>query len=443
MAITSIRKLSLFLLLCSLVLPAAIPSSQQALPDYAFVEGFVGHGQTYPLSCESRSAADLANYWGVQVGEVQFFNALPKSDNPDKGFVGSVFGSWGGIPPNPYGVHAKPVARLLRNYGLNAEAHRGLKFRDLKQEIAEGRPVIVWFVGHVWNGTPVTYTAKDGSQVIVARYEHTGILVGYDQANVYVVDAGNGNRQAHSIKNFKTSWGVLGNMAVSAVGTRPKSPTSNNNNAETYVVQPGDYLSKLARQWGISWQDLAAINDIVYPYTIYSGQVLITGVGSGNDNLPDTPTRTPKPTQKTTPIPTSKPTEPPPKTDRKTKNKDNTYKVQRGDYLTKIARELELNWKIIAQINGLTYPYVIYPGQVLLLAGRETSSPLPQKPGGNNSDNNPPNTPSYSGNTYTVQNGDDLYTLARKFGINWQTLASLNGITYPYLIYSGQVLKLP
>ena len=93
MAIASIRKLSLFLLLCSLVLPAAIPFSQQALPDYAFVEGFVGHGQTYPLSCESRSAADLANYWGVQVGEVQFFNALPKSDNPDKGFVGSVFGS--------------------------------------------------------------------------------------------------------------------------------------------------------------------------------------------------------------------------------------------------------------------------------------------------------------------------------------------------------------
>jgi len=371
MAIASIRKLSLFLLLCSLVLPAAIPSSQQALPDYAFVEGFVGHGQTYPLSCESRSAADLANFWGVQVGEVQFFNALPKSDNPDKGFVGSVFGSWGQIPPNPYGVHAKPVARLLRNYGLNAKAHRGLKFRDLKQEIAEGRPVIVWFVGHVWNGTPVTYTAKDGSQVIVARYEHTGILVGYDQANVYVVDAGNGNRQAHSIKNFKTSWGVLGNMAVSAVGTRPK------------------------------------------------------------------------PTQKTTPKPTSKPTEPPPKTDSKTKNKDNTYKVQRGDYLTKIARELELNWKIIAQINGLTYPYVIYPGQVLLLPGHETSSPPPQKPGGNNSDNNPPNTPSYSGNTYTVQNGDYLYTLARKFGTNWQTLASLNGITYPYLIYSGQVLKLP
>jgi LysM repeat protein len=42
-----------------------------------------------------------------------------------------------------------------------------------------------------------------------------------------------------------------------------------------------------------------------------------------------------------------------------------------------------------------------------------------------------------------VQKGDYLVALGRKFGVPWQTLASLNGIGYPYIIYPGQVLKIP
>jgi GH25 family lysozyme M1 (1,4-beta-N-acetylmuramidase) len=55
---------------------------------------------------------------------------------------------------------------------------------------------------------------------------------------------------------------------------------------------------------------------------------------------------------------------------------------------------------------------------------------------------------SLSGNTtvaaraYTVARGDTLSRIGAKTGIPWTTIANLNGIRAPYLIYSGQTLKL-
>ncbi|HSO27033.1 MAG TPA: C39 family peptidase, partial [Anaerolineales bacterium] len=115
-----------------------------SLPEDAQVEGVLGHAQAFSLSCESRSAADWAAYWGVYIDESRFLKNLPRSDNPDAGFVGNPKGAWGQVPPRPYGVHAEPVAAALRTYGLAAQAHKGLGWEDLRAEIAAGRPVIVW-----------------------------------------------------------------------------------------------------------------------------------------------------------------------------------------------------------------------------------------------------------------------------------------------------------
>jgi LysM repeat protein/uncharacterized protein YvpB len=493
------RKLLLLTVIASILIAAA-PVQQESLPDYAFVEGLVGHGQTYPLSCESRSAADLAGYWGLSVSETDFFHNLPTSDNPEKGFVGSVYGTWGQTPPNPYGVHSQPIAALLREYGLNAQAHVGLTMRQLKTEIANGRPVIVWVIGHVWSGTPVSYTARDGSVVTVAAYEHSMIAYGYDLSGVYLIDAGNGSRASYSYSNFRTSWGVLGNLAVTANGkigeevSIPANTGDVGDVGDAYVVQPGDYLSMLASQWGISWQDLAALNGIMYPYVIYPGQVLYTG--SGNAPTPAAtqapapePTATPKPT--TAPTPTPEPTPPPVE----------TYTVQQGDHLMQIAADLEIDWRDIVMLNDLTYPYLVYPGQVLVLSddgGRPSQDKNQQSqgsyeeyvvkegehlmqiarakglawmdiadlnnltspytlsagqklllPGAGNSSSpekgvDPPvEVSEYSGTVYVCQPGDFIYALARTFGVSWQALASYNQITYPYIVYPGQEIRIP
>ena len=178
----------------------------------ARIEGIKGYSQTLPLSCEASAATDWAAFFGVQIDELDFQRRLPLSDDPEKGFVGNVEGSWGQIPPAPYGVHAAPVALLLRSFGLPAKAVVPLSWDALEAEINAGHPVIVWVVGHVVRGTPEPYISSEGHRITVARYEHTVMVIGYTETTVTIMD---GSRVYSRSKNyFLDSWGVLGNMAI-------------------------------------------------------------------------------------------------------------------------------------------------------------------------------------------------------------------------------------
>jgi uncharacterized protein YvpB len=191
--------------------PTPIPP---AFPSQAIINNVTGRRQALPLDCESRSAVDWANFFGRGINEIAFFNNIPASDNPDSGFVGDVYGQWGQIPPHDYGVHAEPVAALLRQYGLQAHAQRPLSWDKLRSEIAAGRPVIVWIIGSITNGIPVYYTPDDGLSTVVARYEHTVIVTGYTRDLVYYL---NGDTiYSRSVTQFLDSWSALGNMAVTA-----------------------------------------------------------------------------------------------------------------------------------------------------------------------------------------------------------------------------------
>lgn len=185
--------------------PAAPPSGRQ-LTVY-------GQNQALPLDCEARSAVDWAGYFGYAINEIEFFNRLPVSDDPDVGFVGSGWGAWGQTPPYAYGVHAGPVAALLQTYGVKAKAVRGLTWESVQAEIDAGRPVLAWVIGHIWNGTPLAYTAAStGQTTTVAAYEHTVIVTGYAGDTVYILDGA--TTYARSKTDFLNSWAVLGNMAI-------------------------------------------------------------------------------------------------------------------------------------------------------------------------------------------------------------------------------------
>lgn len=306
------RKILVVILAFAITAATFNSAAAKGLPASASVKGFVGHPQSYVLSCESRSAVDWAAYWGVEISETEFLTRLPRSDNPDAGFVGNPNHAWGNIPPNSYGVHAKPVAGLLRQLGLQAKARSDMSWRELRIEIAAGRPVIVWVIGGMISGYPISYTAQDGHNTIVANYEHTMVIVGYGPDYVQAVDAYTGLTQTYSREVFMASWGVLGRMAVSGdseskpAKEKPKTETTSENivmtlrlpvvfrhtsrteqpttatrppktkpeRIETYIVQPGDYLIALANQFNLDWYSLVVLNDLQYPWVIYPGQIL-------------------------------------------------------------------------------------------------------------------------------------------------------------------------
>lgn len=61
---------------------------------------------------------------------------------------------------------------------------------------------------------------------------------------------------------------------------------------------------------------------------------------------------------------------------------DKYHTVQRGEYLAQIARYYGMDWRYLAQINGVVPPYTIFPGQQLciVLDGSKPPPPPPQPP---------------------------------------------------------------
>ncbi len=192
--------------------PVVIPPDPSYPPDTATISDIVGFEQSLTLDCESRSAVDWAAYFGVNISEFEFVDALPRSDDPNKGFVGDPNGYPQQLPPYSYGVHAAPVARLLRSYGLPAEDLYGLDMDTLKAEIAAGQPVIVWVTVYTRRGYAVDYVTSDGETVRVAPNEHTVIIIGYDPEGVMVLDGSEVYHRSWGL--FQDSFGVLGNMAI-------------------------------------------------------------------------------------------------------------------------------------------------------------------------------------------------------------------------------------
>jgi LysM repeat protein len=123
-----------------------------------------------------------------------------------------------------------------------------------------------------------------------------------------------------------------------------------------------------------------------------------------------------------------------------------TYVVQPGDTLGKIAAKYCTTWTVIYNLNrNVIYnPNVIYAGMVLTVplncSGNDGGGPVP----GTCVDNGARlhASGSYSAPYYTVYWGDTLFSIGKRFGTPWQTIASANGIAYSY-IFSGQRLTIP
>lgn len=120
---------------------------------------------------------------------------------------------------------------------------------------------------------------------------------------------------------------------------------------------------------------------------------------------------------------------------------EQSYIVQRGDTLFRIAQKFGVSITSIAQANSISNPNLIFYGTTLVIpgAGGVQPTPVPGDPA-----TPPPVTPPTAGGTYTVAGGDTLNRIAQRYGTNLATLRSLNpNIVNVNLIYPGQVINVP
>jgi LysM repeat protein len=114
-----------------------------------------------------------------------------------------------------------------------------------------------------------------------------------------------------------------------------------------------------------------------------------------------------------------------------------TYTVQWGDWMRKIAEKNGVTVEALVAANPGINPNLIYPGQVLKIPvpGGSVSTP--------SSGAVTPVVPSGEPTTYTVQQGEWFYQIARKFGVSVAQLQAANPGVNPNFLYPGQVLNVP
>jgi LysM repeat protein len=103
------------------------------------------------------------------------------------------------------------------------------------------------------------------------------------------------------------------------------------------------------------------------------------------------------------------------------------YTVRWGDTLYRIARQHGVTVNAIVQANGLANPNYIRSGQRLLI------------PTGSG----PSTGPGCSYQVHTVQRGDTLYAISRRYGVTVWAIVQANGLASPNLIFAGQKLIIP
>ncbi len=190
------------------------------------------------------------------------------------------------------------------------------------------------------------------------------------------------NTTVNELKSLNNLTG--NNLTIGQVLKVPTGTTSNE--ANTYTVKSGDSLWSIANKYGTTVANLKSLNNLTND-NLQVGQVLRVPSSEAGNNTGGTGSGT-------------------------------TYTVKSGDSLWNIANKYGTSVNAIKSLNGLTSD-ALSIGQVLLI---------------------PANTPTT--NTYTVKSGDSLWSIAKKYNTNVDTLKSLNGLTSNGL-QIGQILRLP
>ncbi len=184
-----------------------------------------------------------------------------------------------------------------------------------------------------------------------------------------------GNKDRDSAKNFATQKlqgiSLSGNAEVGAgAGVSAKETFGKET---VYTVKKGDTLSKIAAQYGTTWQELARYNNISNPDLIFPDQKI--KIPPKNDLA------TPQPLAHTPAVGRGGAGE-------------SVYTVKKGDTLSKIAARYGTTWRELARYNNISNPDRIYPGQQLRIpTGGQTqptgNTDAPAAPPANTANNAP------------------------------------------------------
>jgi LysM repeat protein len=200
-------------------------------------------------------------------------------------------------------------------------------------------------------------------------------------------------------------------------------------------VTPGDTVSSIAGQYGLSTASVLALNGLGWSSVIFPGQELKLSASGAVAPAETAVAATPS----------------------------GRYTIVSGDTISGIADRFGVSTLSVLTANGLGWSSIIYPGQTLAIPGLvgpgtpdepqdlvlvvattpldetvaiEPVAEVPVAPA-------EPAAPAPATTSYTIASGDTVGSIAARFGITTQALLDANGLDWSSVIYTGGVLVIP
>ena len=191
---------------------------------------------------------------------------------------------------------------------------------------------------------------------------------------------------------------IIGPLQIGQVLIVPDTQGTNPSGLFTYTVQKGDSLYSIAKKYSTTVQEIISLNHLTNNNLSIGQKLSIPESGEEDNTLPSFI----------------------------------NYTVQKGDNLYSIAKKYNLTVDQILKDNGLTNTNLSI-GQNLKIRTDNTS--VVEECYGEEY------TPPANTNSYTVQKGDSLYSIAKEFGISVDSLKNKNNLTSNTLVIS-QILNI-
>lgn len=172
----------------------------------------------------------------------------------------------------------------------------------------------------------------------------------------------------------------------------------------TYTVEKGDTIYGIARKFGIKPSVIMDANDLTASSKLYVGQQLKIQSSSSKENSRET-----------------------------LNSKDGTiYIVEKGDSIYKISKKFGVSMQCIREANSLYSDKLLVGQKLIIPASCDKTQP-----------SGCANLSTGGEKLYVVVSGDNISTIAKKFGVKSSDIIRVNNLQNPDKLKVGQQLKIP